>query len=62
MSNELTYILLDVIDEMSPILEQNPMYACIAITEKLLDRVVEMIAPARVRLSCSTLMNDRWLA
>jgi trans-4-hydroxy-L-proline dehydratase len=45
MTNDLTYILLDVIDEMSPILEPKPNVRLQrGSPEKLLDRVVEMIA------------------
>jgi formate C-acetyltransferase len=48
MSNELTYILLDVIDEMSPILEPKPNVRLHrASPEPLLDRVVEMIASSQ---------------
>jgi len=48
MSNELTYILLDVIDEMSPILEPKPNVRLHrGSPEKLLDRVVEMIASSQ---------------
>jgi pyruvate-formate lyase len=48
MTNDLTYILLDVIDEMSPILEPKPNVRLQrASPEKLLDRVVEMIASSQ---------------
>ena len=48
MSNELTYILLDVIDEMSPILEPKPNVRLHrGSPDKLLDRVVEMIASSQ---------------
>ncbi len=48
MTNDLTYILLDVIDEMSPILEPKPNVRLHrASPEKLLDRVVEMIASSQ---------------
>jgi formate C-acetyltransferase len=48
MSNELTYILLDVIDEMSPILEPKPNVRLHRNTpEKLLTRVVEMVASSQ---------------
>jgi formate C-acetyltransferase len=48
MSNELTYILLDVIDEMSPILEPKPNVRLHrGSPEKLLDRVVAMIASSQ---------------
>ena len=48
MSNELTYILLDVIDEMSPILEPKPNVRLHRNTpDKLLERVVEMIASSQ---------------
>jgi len=47
-SNELTYILLDVIDEMSPILEPKPNVRLHrGSPEKLLDRVVDMIASSQ---------------
>jgi formate C-acetyltransferase len=45
MSNDLTYALLEVIDEMSPILEPKPNVRLHRNTpEKLLDRVADMIA------------------
>jgi pyruvate-formate lyase len=48
MSNDLTYILLDVIDEMSPILEPKPNVRLHrGSPEKLLDRVVDMIASSQ---------------
>jgi pyruvate-formate lyase len=48
MSNALTYVLLDVIDEMSPILEPKPNVRLHrASPEKLLERVVEMIASSQ---------------
>jgi formate C-acetyltransferase len=48
MSNELTYILLDVIDEMSPILEPKPNVRLHrGSPDRLLDRVVEMIASSQ---------------
>ncbi|HEY5271318.1 MAG TPA: pyruvate formate lyase family protein, partial [Anaerolineales bacterium] len=48
MSNDLTYILLDVIDEMSPILEPKPNVRLHrGSPEKLLDRVVEMVASSQ---------------
>ena len=48
MTNDLTYILLDVIDEMSPILEPKPNVRLQrGSPEKLLDRVVEMIASSQ---------------
>ncbi len=48
MTNELTYIILDVIDEMSPILEPKPNVRLHRNTpEALLDRVVEMIASSQ---------------
>jgi len=34
MTNDLTYAILEVIDEMSPILEPNPTYACTAVHPK----------------------------
>lgn len=44
MTNELTYILLDIIDDMSPILEPKPNVRLHRNTpERLLDRVVDMI-------------------
>jgi trans-4-hydroxy-L-proline dehydratase len=48
MTNDLTYILLDVIDEMSPILEPKPNVRLHrGSPEPLLDRVVEMIASSQ---------------
>jgi len=48
MSNDLTYVILDVIDEMSPILEPKPNVRLHRGTpERLLDRVVEMIASSQ---------------
>jgi len=48
MSNDLTYILLDVIDEMSPILEPKPNVRLHRNTpEKLLTHVVDMIASSQ---------------
>ncbi|MEZ0395609.1 MAG: pyruvate formate lyase family protein [Anaerolineales bacterium] len=48
MSNDLTYVLLDVIDEMSPILEPKPNVRLHRNSpDKLLDRVVEMIASSQ---------------
>jgi pyruvate-formate lyase len=48
ISNDLTYILLDVIDEMSPILEPKPNVRLHRNTpEKLLSRVVDMIASSQ---------------
>jgi formate C-acetyltransferase len=48
MTNDLTYILLDVIDEMSPILEPKPNVRLHrGASDKLLDRVVEMIASSQ---------------
>jgi trans-4-hydroxy-L-proline dehydratase len=45
MTNELTYVLLEVIDEMSPILEPKPNVRLHRNSpEELLDRVVEMVA------------------
>lgn len=45
MTNELTYVLLEVIDELSPILEPKPNVRLHRNSpEELLDRVVEMIA------------------
>ena len=48
MTNDLTYALLEVIDEMSPILEPKPNVRLHRGTpEKLLDKVVEMIATSQ---------------
>ena len=48
MSNELTYVLLEVIDEMSPILEPKPNVRLHRKTpDKLLDRVVAMVASSQ---------------
>lgn len=48
LTNELTYVLLDVIDEMSPILEPKPNVRLHRKSpEKLLDRVVEMVASSQ---------------
>jgi pyruvate-formate lyase len=48
MTNKLTYILLDVIDEMSPILEPKPNVRLHrGSPEKLLNRVVDMIASSQ---------------
>lgn len=48
MTNDLTYILLDVIDEMSPILEPKPNVRLHrGSPDRLLDRVVEMIASSQ---------------
>ena len=48
MSNDLTYILLDVIDEIAPILEPKPnVRVHRGAPERLLDRVVEMIASSQ---------------
>ncbi len=48
MTNDLTYVLLEVIDEMSPILEPKPNVRLHRKSpEKLLDRVVEMIASSQ---------------
>ncbi len=48
MTNDLTYILLDVIDEMSPILEPKPNVRLHrGAPDKLLDRVVEMVASSQ---------------
>ncbi len=48
MTNDLTYILLDVIDEMSPILEPKPNVRLHrGSPDQLLDRVVEMIASSQ---------------
>lgn len=46
--NELTYLLLDVIDEMSPILEPKPNIRLHRNSpDKLLDRIVDMIAESQ---------------
>ena len=48
MSNDLTYIILDVIDELSPILEPKPNVRLHrGSPEKLLSRLVEMIASSQ---------------
>ncbi len=48
LSNDLTYVLLDVIDEMSPILEPKPNVRLHRNTpDKLLARVVDMIASSQ---------------
>ena len=48
MTNDLTYIILDVIDEMSPILEPKPNVRLHRNSpEALLDRLVEMIASSQ---------------
>lgn len=48
MTNDLTYVLLDVIDEMSPILEPKPNVRLhLGTPDRLLDRVVEMIASSQ---------------
>lgn len=48
MTNDLTYLLLDVIDDMSPILEPKPNVRLHKNTpDKLLDRVVEMISESQ---------------
>jgi trans-4-hydroxy-L-proline dehydratase len=48
MTNELTYILLEVIDEMSPILEPKPNVRLHRNSpEGLLDKVVEMVASSQ---------------
>jgi formate C-acetyltransferase len=48
MTNAFTYILLDVIDEMSPILEPKPNVRLHrGSPDRLLDRVVEMIASSQ---------------
>ncbi len=45
MTNELTYVLLEVIDEMNPILEPKPNVRLHCNSpDELLDRVVEMVA------------------
>ncbi|PKM71668.1 MAG: hypothetical protein CVU91_12970 [Firmicutes bacterium HGW-Firmicutes-16] len=45
MTNDLTYLLLDVIDDMSPILEPKPNVRLHRNTpDKLLDRVVDMVS------------------
>ncbi len=48
MTNEMTYVLLEVIDEMSPILEPKPNVRLHRGTpEALLDRVVDMISSSQ---------------
>ncbi len=48
MTNDLTYLLLDVIDDMSPILEPKPNVRLHRGTpEKLLDRVVDMVSESQ---------------
>lgn len=48
LTNDLTYLLLDVIDEMSPILEPKPNVRLHRGTpDRLLDRVVDMIASSQ---------------
>ncbi len=48
MTNDLTYIMLEVIDEMSPILEPKPNVRLHRNTpEELLDKVVEMVASSQ---------------
>lgn len=48
MTNDLTYLLLDVIDDMSPILEPKPNVRLHKNTpDKLLDRVVEMVSESQ---------------
>lgn len=48
MTNDLTYLFLDVIDDMSPILEPKPNVRLHKNSpEKLLDRVVEMISASQ---------------
>lgn len=48
MTNDLTYLFLDVIDDMSPILEPKPSVRLHKNTpEELLDRVVDMVAESQ---------------
>ena len=48
LTNDLTYAMLEVIDEMSPILEPKPNVRLHRGTpEQLLDKVVEMIAASQ---------------
>ncbi len=48
MTNELTYALLEVIDEMTPILEPKPNVRLHANTpDKLLDKVIDMISSSQ---------------
>ena len=48
MTNEMTYVLLEVIDEMSPILEPKPNVRLHRGTpEELLDKVVDMVASSQ---------------
>ncbi|MBY9004731.1 MAG: hypothetical protein KGD73_12210, partial [Candidatus Lokiarchaeota archaeon] len=45
LTNELTYTILEVIDEWSPILEPKPnIRLCRASPEKLLDKIVDMVS------------------
>jgi trans-4-hydroxy-L-proline dehydratase len=61
MTNELTYVLLEVIDEMSPILEPKPNVRLHRNTpEELLDKVVDMIAGSQGAPFCLTLMSAQW--
>lgn len=47
-SNDLTYAILEVIDEMSPILEPKPnVRLCRNSSEKLLDKLVDMISSSQ---------------
>lgn len=48
MTNDLTYLLLDVIDDMSPILEPKPNVRLHRYSpDKLLDKVVEMVSESQ---------------
>jgi formate C-acetyltransferase len=48
MTNDLTYVLLEVIDEMSPILEPKPnVRLSLKTPEDLLDKVIDMIADSQ---------------
>jgi formate C-acetyltransferase len=63
MTNELTYVFLEVIDEMSPILEPKPNVRLHENSpDELLDKVVDMIRPARARRFYSTSTNAPWRA
>ncbi len=64
MTNDLTYAMLEVIDEMSPILEPKPNVRLHRNTpDACTTRSIEMIAsqPGRA-LSCSILTSAPWQA
>ncbi len=47
-SNDLTYAMLEVIDEMSPILEPKPnVRLCRGSSDKLLDKVIDMVSSSQ---------------